>query len=346
MEFDALIFIQAAGDTLYALDLLKKYQGKRVHLCVINIENVYFYLKKISLENVQLDFYPYINFNHKNIISIWKSRNNIKEVFESYFERNKYQEIYFFSRFFDWLTPTLIGKYNEKYPVKVHYLNYNDEYAVRTDKKLYLSSKSFFAHKYFISIVQFITGISFFARYERRTIEFDYKKYGIESREVSYSPRVPIEYQVNFEYIDDRSILFLISPVEFELITSSSVVKLKSFLGELRKDGFNLIVKGHPRLGIPKELINCFDNEIPMEIPVEIINFEKKKFTLGVFSSGLSFLSLYSNGPVFSLIDSLHFKNPQVVSGYKKYLLERSNQKISFPSSFDCLKSLMVPGKV
>ncbi|MCW3805812.1 hypothetical protein [Plebeiibacterium marinum] len=341
MEFDILIFIQAAGDTVYAMDLLEKNKGKRIHLCVVNVANVYKHLKDLSLDNLVVEFFPYVNLHHKNPISIYNAKRSTNKIYRDKFKNNQYREIVFFSRFFDWFTTTVIAKYLKSNKVKIRYLNYNDFVAVKSDEELTITSKGYFARQYYISIVKLITGVRYLSRYKTRTIEFDHEYYKIESEIIKEAVNVPEEYKVRFDFLCANTILFMISPVELDFITLGAKREIELFLRGLGESGYKPVVKGHPRLGIPKELKESFEGVVPCEIPIELIDLTNVKFVLGIVSSGLCTLVQEKDIQVFSLLNVLEFKKQEVVEGYKKFLIERSDNKIKFPNTLYELKGLL-----
>ncbi len=341
MVFDILIFIQAAGDTVYALDLLKKNKGKRIHLCVVNVSDIYKYLKDLSLDKTVLDFFPYVDLHHKNPVSIYNSRRVINKIYRDKFKNNHYNEIVFFSRFFDWFSPTIVAKYLKGNKVKVSYLNYNDHIAVKTDKHLTITSKGYLARNYFISIVKLITGVRYFAKYKLRTIEFDYKYYGIKSEIIKKTIYVPDEYKVRFNCLNANSILFLISPVELDFITLDSRRELELLLRGFAELGYKPVVKGHPRLGVPQEVKDSFEEILPCEIPIELIDLTNVRFVLGIISSGLCSLVYEKGIQVYSLLNVFEFKNREVVDGYRSFLTERSDKKLIFPKTLYEMKELL-----
>ena len=138
------------------------------------------------------------------------------------------------------------------------------------------------------------------------------------------------DFLIDINKNNDNTILFLLSPVEINMLKKSSIKKIKKMLLELKSKKFRLVLKGHPRLGFPEGLENYFEVIVPNHIPSEFINYKNINITIGIISSSLNYIVSVPEAKVYSIIDFLDFKIPEKRIFYKKYLTELSDSKIIF----------------
>lgn len=122
------------------------------------------------------------------------------------------------------------------------------------------------------------------------------------------------------------------------MLTFNSIVKLKEFFLYIKERGYNIYIKGHPRLGVLKEFKDLFDIEIPMFVPSEFILYDNIEFALRIISSRLVYPSELKENQTFSLMNLLEFKISEDKIFYQNFLNEPSKEKVVFINDLDFLK--------
>ena len=100
----------------------------------------------------------------------------------------------------------------------------------------------------------------------------------------------------------------------------------------LQKKGFELFIKGHPRLGGTKGIESLCNFSIPKNIPSEFIDTSQFKKIIGIESFSLVYQA-NSSDLVFSIIELLSFHNLDDKIKFINYLNINSNNKINFPKN-------------
>lgn len=335
MKYDYLIFVQAAADLRYALHIVNLYSEARIHLCIVNVKPIYDYATTLETKDVKITFLPYPILNFKNPISYFKAKKSLKKSYKLLFKENQYNTVYFFSRFYDWVTASFIVLLNSNGSEIIYYDHYDDA-SVENDIKSTKFSYEFLRNRFFVLVIRFVSSAKFVTVFRKRFLEFNYKSYNIQKTSPKGFVSVPKQY--TFDVISNSktgNILFFLSPEEVKMVEYSSVEKLKLWLSKLKKEGNNLIIKGHPRLGVPLEFKSYFNQEIPVSIPTEFLNYSNISTVVGIMSSGLVYPSYILENNVYSLIESLSFKNKKDKEFYKRFLLEHAKNQIQFITSIE-----------
>lgn len=328
-EYSILIFVQAAADLRHALTIYENNKGKRILICVVHVNLIYKFISQLQLKNTEVKFYPYVTVNMKKPFSYSKSKKDLKNIWLKDFKLKKIQKVYFFSRFYDWFTAGLIGYMLNENKTKIYYYEHYDDVSVKNDTKISRFSEK--GLKLFIisKIISYISNVKFISRYSIRNIEFKYWEYPIEKLKPDLT-LIKDAFLFNINKKNVKTILFLLSPSEIDMLKEKSIKKLKDILKELKSQNAQLVLKGHPRLGCPKGFENYFDSIIPNYIPSEFIYYKNIDVTIGIVSSGLNYIVSVPNAKVLSIIDFLEFKIQEEKSFYKKYLIELSLNKLCF----------------
>ncbi|MGY5354884.1 hypothetical protein [Wenyingzhuangia sp. IMCC45467] len=330
MKFNRLIFIQAAADLQHALDIYGKYKGENIYICVVNVKLVYEYLLTLPLMNVTLIFYPYIKFNIKNPLTYLKARKKLELIWLNDFEEREFDTVYFFSRFYDWFTASLIVKLSKQERTKVLYYDHYDDASVKNDEVLKILSLEGIRLRGRAMIHSFISKASFKAKHAVRNLEFCYDKYQIKKNTPPSKITIDEEFLFKVKTSNRKIVLFFISPGEVEMLRESSLRIIIDLINELRAQNYFIILKGHPRLGNPIKLVPYFDEVIPNNVPSEFISYINVQMTIGIISTALNFATSIEGIQVFSIINILEFKKSQKKEFYLNYLKELSKNKINF----------------
>lgn len=337
-HFDVLVFVQAAADLRYALDIIENNKEKHIHIFVIHIETVYSFLKTLSLPNVKISFQDYYGLKVKKPETYYQVKKQLKKFWEYNFKDNNYEDVYFFSRFYDFHTASIIVKLCKI--SKVYYYDHYDAVSVLNDTIVKKYSYLFFKLQYISFIVSLVSGAKFKSKYKKRYLEFSYEKYPIQKAIVP--KKVIVNNRFKYHLKDtkyNKKVIFLLSPDELKMITDVAEKKLTVILNYFKSKNYTLYLKGHPRLGKPKQIKHFFDEVIPDYVPNEFLVYSEFELTIGIISSGLAYPSQFKENKVFSIINLLEFKNIENKLFYSKFLKEHSKGKVKFLENIEYIKS-------
>lgn len=329
MKFDILIFVQAAADLRYALDIIEKNRNKKIQLYVIHVKGIYDFVSSLDLENVKIDFQYYFGLKITDIRTYLKVKKQLSVFWKREFLGNSYGTIYFFSRFYDFHTASIIVKLDKK---NVIYYDHYDTASIINDQKVGKFSLLYFKNKYIALVVSLVSGAHFISLFRRRYFEFDYKKHGIERRLFTEQIKVnnKFKYKTSKPELKNK-IVFLLSSDELNMITENALLKLKEIIFFLKNEGgYKLYLKGHPRLGNPEIFEDYFDEHIPNYVPTEFLSYSEFKFAIGLISSGLVYPSLLKDYKVYSVVDLLEFNNNKDKGFFSDFLKEHSENNVIF----------------
>lgn len=326
---EIIIFCQAPADIPYLLTVYENNKERsKISVFVINVENMFKFLQELDLELEQLVFIPYLNHTLKKVSGILESRRNIRALINQHFSIFSNAEVYFFSRFEDWMTAAFVRVLSVKN--NVTYLDHYDNSANVFNKQK-LNIRSILIK----TIYRFITGVDFKMEIVEKLPEFHYKKYDISRVEPIVNPIIFSKYSYALKHAKGKpTALFFISP-SHELIYDNSHDHIQySIFKILKKAGWNIIAKGHPRLGIPGNVLNLVDFEVPSYIPAEFISSKDIDMYLGIVTAAVAHFAKHTEIPAYSFINLFSFINEKLPLQYKQFLLEHSDNKIQFFKDF------------
>lgn len=329
MKYDILIIVQAAADLKHALSIYKKYKGKKIHLCIVNVKSIYDFVNELDLQKTNISFQPYVQLNVRNPFSYFIAKNKLSNIWKTYFKANIYKKVYFFSRFYDWFSASLIGFFLRETDVEIFYYDHYDDASVKNSVVLRKRSIEFIKYKFITFVISYISKVKFISKYKFKPLEFNYLKYPISKISPEQIVEVQKEFQYKIKVNSTNNILFFLSPEEIMMLTGNSKEIIINALLHLKKRGYNLYLKGHPRLGLPNELIKYFDNIIPTQIPSEFVSYNNIYLTVGIISAALSLPALLDY-KVISLINVLEFLDEDRKINNTNYLTELGCNKIEF----------------
>lgn len=327
-EKDICIFCQAAADLAYTLDIVSKNPTSTFHIYVINVESIYTFLVELNIPSIEVTFLPYLTFNIKSFISINRVRKEIKKICEKEFNQITNSVIYFFSTSYDWNTASFVSYLSRKINNKIIYYNHYDHLTV-------LQGEKRFVLKNFLQsfIYKYITKASFDYKTTINFPLFNYKKFGITLYQQSRKPQIEKRFLFKSGLKTNSNLLFFLSPDEYNRLSEKGKVSLNKLLQNLKEIGHVLVIKGHPRLGVPEEILNKFNHTLPAYIPSEFIDYTEYKKVIGISSASLCYPASELNIDVISLIDYLDFNDNIKIKGYKSYITQYSNNTILFADS-------------
>lgn len=331
-ENKIIIFCQAPADIPYVLSLYEKCKEEKViSVYVINVENVFKFIKGLNLNLHSLVFIPYTLTSFKNLFQIIKERKRIKALKKQYFDLEINTDVYFFSRFEDWLTSSFLvdlGKKNTIYYVD-HY-DFSSEIFNKNRLNFKLLVLKF--------VYYILTDVNFKVEIIEKLPEFRYYKYDIKKQipEINKNIFYKYRYEIDIKKNAKPVVLFFASPCETVIYDCEShdEIQLK-IIQSLKQFNWTVIVKGHPRLGVPENIKDLIDVQIPSYIPAEFLQIENVSICTGIITSALAHFAKNTEIKTYSLLNLFQFKDSNSVSNYSDYLSELSNDQIIYFQDYD-----------
>lgn len=323
------IFCQASGDITHTLALYERSKHvANISIFCVNTPSIYEYILSLNLNLKSLNLIPYdIDFSIKNPISIILARKKLKKKYKNLFIDYYNIDIYFFSIWFDWITFSLLNKLSKNNNIFYyeHYKNISEVNEVKYNLK----------EKYILIIYRFITGVplEYLKENKSKRLLFLYKKINIKKQvALEILPELFNSYLYKIENISIKSILLFETQVTTSKIFSDYHNEMEIIIKALQKKGYELFIKGHPRLGVTKGIESLCNFSIPKNIPSEFIDTTKFKKIIGIESFSLVYHANFSD-LVFSIIELLSFHNLDDKIKFINYLNINSNNKINFPKN-------------
>lgn len=337
MKKEIIIFCQAPSDIQYFLTLYEKHKNENlISVYVINVENIYNFILSLNLDLYKCIFIPYQNISFKNPLNLISERKRINVLISNNFEKIKNSNIYFFSIYEDWLTAAFV-KFLSRNNL-IYYIDYYDFSAdIFTKRKLTLKLK---LQKI---CYKFVTGTSFNFQILEKIPEFDYLKYNIIRITIKLDKTVFERYEYSFiKTIGSKNVIFFISPCENSIFIDSNYDDTQfKIINEFKLSGWNIFIKGHPRIGIPENILKIGVEEVPSYVPAEFLNLDDFKKIFGIITSSLAHFALNSDIQTYSLINLFQYKEEEYKLVYIQYLVRLSNNKIRIIETYDHLLKII-----
>ena len=105
---------------------------------------------------------------------------------------------------------------------------------------------------------------------------------------------------------------------------------------ELTKKKYTVYLKGHPRIGLVKEVQELTDYTIPEYIPAEFVDYTSFDCAFGLMTAAICSTSNYIKS--YSLLPVSYLVNDKRYSGWCDYLDKTSGGKVLYLKSFDDIK--------
>ncbi|MDR6762507.1 hypothetical protein J2Y38_002718 [Flavobacterium sp. 2755] len=327
-----IVFCQAPADIPYVLSLYEKYKNEEViSIVVINVENVFKFIKSLNLNLDSLVFIPYTLKSFKNPLDIIRERKRIIKLNKKYFDAIVGTNVYFFSRFEDWLTSFFLKGLSKRN--KIYYLDHYDFSSEFFEKKKLTFKLSIYKLIYFL-----LTGVDFKLEIIEKIPELNYGKYKIERRVPQVNNEVFQKYQYEIDILQkiEPIVLFFVMPCEPTIYDCESHDEIQlSIVESFKKNNWTVVIKGHPRLGVPDNIMNVIDVEIPSYIPAEFLQIKDVKMCVGIITTALAHFATSSDIKTYSLVNLFQFRKNTSSKLYTDYLSEASNNQVKFFQSFN-----------
>ncbi len=337
---DIIILCQAPADVAYLLTLYEKYKNERpISIFVINVKAIYEFIFSLNLQLTQIVFIPYRFTNLKNIRQLFQERKRINTIWMKYFSTIKNAEVYFFSRFEDWLTAAFIHRFSKNLTITLSYVNHYDNSSSVFIKNKNTSIKL----RIYLSLLKFLTNVAFTANIREKFPEFPINNYPIKEIHIENNNDIFVKYQYKLDIVKNRkpNLLFFLSPCENTIFNpkyyNNNLTEIIQLFNEI---GFNVIIKGHPRLGIPTLADGIIKLLIPAYVPGEFIETKQISLCLGLDTNAICHPAKNTKMNTYSVIKLFQYSNKGGFDSAIEYLNLQSEGKIKYCNDFQELKQI------
>lgn len=335
-----IIFCQAPADIPYVLTLYEQCkETNTVSIFVINVEGTFRFLSELRLDLEQLVFIPYQSIILKQVASLFAERKRINYLWETHFSNIHSGNVYFFSRFEDWLTAAFLHRFAKNKKIKITYIDHYDDSA-----NLYPQQNSVTLRiRIHLLILKFLTKVNFKAKIKEQFPEFPVNKYAILKTKIELDKGLFLKYAYKIAIPNEKTsnLLFFISPCNNIAFNSDYYYDtLTTIIDILKGIGFKIIIKGHPRAGTPIRISRIADFEIPSYVPGEFIDTNNLKICLGIETFAICNFAKYKILPTYSLIKLIPYTNITMINVYIQYLQQHSDKELLFLNNLEELKKI------
>lgn len=343
---ETCIFFQAPAELSYVIQLYDEYKDKaKITIVVVNVYSNYEFIKSLNLTGATIFFCetPVIK---RNILTIPSIRKSIGYFGELHFASFTEGDVFFFSASFDWISAYFIKRFCSIKRIKVHYAGFNTtEIVLKEAYKEGEINKGLSLKNYiYILLLKLITGI-WFDFYKRfNCIAFPYFKYGIKHEPIQLRTDCIEPYKYEIPGNDYKNVLLFTTTWAYEGEEIKSLVdeKICEIIKEIQNWGYRVVAKGHPRLGLAKNIEKIVDCVLPNHVPAEFIDVSRVKMIIGLNSAAIIHYAKYSNVEVVSLLKMLDGISPRLVCDNIKLMQKMSGEKIKTPHSLQEFCTLIV----
>lgn len=337
-----LIIVQAPADVKYSLEILNKLGSKSENSILILVLG-FPAISKLLIQffknnkNIEVHNLKRLKFNFFNPISLIQVNKILNSALVQF--KRKFNEIYFFSKYYDYTCAFLISQLTKEFKSKIFYVDHYDSVSIKDNVSYSFNPYKRLKYKIISLIISFTFQIKFVSRHPVKPLEWNLKSISYNNYKFSsFNYELPKIHSG----LKENSVLFLLSPGEIKMLSKSSKSVLKDLIKNLKSKNISLVLKGHPRMGTPKEFKYLFESELDHSIPIELVDFKNVKMIVGIISTALIYIETNNEVQRISLIDFLEFKDKSKKEYFKMYLKNVSKskkQKIEFNNS---LKSIVL----
>lgn len=296
------------------------------------------FLKELNLDVKQIIFIPYVLRSFKYVGPIIAERTRVNKLVKEHFLPVSNAEVYFFSRFEDWLTSSFIGVLANNKSNSIKYVDHYD-FSAKVFQKRYFNVKTFILK----CILWYITGLKFKTEILEKLPEFPIEKYHIETVTATLNPEIFSSYCYHVSVQDKGPVVLLfVSPSIEALYDEKAYDELQfKIVSFLKNAGWTIAVKGHPRLGVPENIKPLVDVLIPEHIPAEFIGGKNIDLCLGIVTNATTSFLKNTGVPTFSLLHLFEFKKVEMYEQYMTYLSQSSDNKIGYFDDFQSFQQII-----
>lgn len=313
-----IFFCQAPADAKYILSIyareIKKYTLLEVSIIVVNVESLCAFFENLKL-NASVEYISlYKDFKKINILN---DRLLLYKLYKKKFALYKDYDVYFFSRYYDYVTFFLVDKMSAQN--HVYYVDHYDQAIAQGMREPGLMERLVWVLYYSLRF-----GVYFQVK---KQIDKYVLEYRVENNDKVKLDDVCIDENVFdlYKYVftkqdGEKSVLLLESNYlmgdyycDYEEVTCGVI-------GELKNNGYKIYLKPHPRKSYSVFLKDLVDSIIAPDLPSEFIGEDEFDLIVGVNSIAMVFFAERSAAKVISLLDMYKFKNELERKRFKELL--------------------------
>jgi hypothetical protein len=325
-----IVFCQAPADVQYVLTLYEKYHQKfQIILVVINQEGIYHYFQSLGLSFNKILLIPYPkNIPLKDAKKLFKIKSWLYNNYNSFFSEITGHSVYFFSKYFDWLTGFFISRLS---------IN-NSVFLADHSGQTFIGTKE--ANGILILyrrlIFRFLTSVNFRFLKMQSTLmmEFPVENYNISSTDFIPDESIYSKYCVKTDTGSGKSVLLFESnqkAYDFYLDYKSTILDV---IQEFKASGYKIFLKPHPRQGYSEFLKPHVEKILPAEVPGEFFNPDDFTLITGIDSNAVAYFAKKYQQKTLSLLNLFNFKREEEKERFRQTQVKLSDSQVSFISSF------------
>ena len=317
--FDNIIISQAPRDLTKVISLYEKLRSTRTKIYVVNCFANFVFLKSLKL-SADIEFVP-----HKEIKYPQNLLKMIFVIYSRYFFQLKRIEganVYFFSRYFDYVTAIFVNRLKQK-----NNIFFNDLFKAQLSEL-----NPSITQRAVLSTFQF----AFRTKLKRTMIGQTpgyYFDLPLQTREIDIPTEIPSKYKQKVTQDTYKSVLIFDGrgdKKEYYLSYEKNFLKVLSSIPE----DFKVYIKPHPRIGHTpfleqQERVKIISKGIPGEFLVP----QEFTFILGIETTALIDF-VQAEAPVYSIMPLFDIE-PKSYKFFKGHLDKLSNGEMKYISSLE-----------
>lgn len=314
MKKELIIFSQASADIQYVLYLYEKYNKKyNITIYVVNKKNNFNFFKLLNL-SANIEYIPLVA--KKNILKFLFFIFELQIIHRRSFSKTKDAKIYFFSDYYDYVTPFFIERLKEQ-----NQIYFMDLYKIKEPD---IGGLIVTLQKLIVSLILGYK-IEFFNFNGMKIYRYKYDKNIVQNKILQIESNSLTKFYVDIELINNnkKNLLFFESSKDKQIF-KNYVSDLENLIKKLTKT-YNVYIKPHPSNGYT-EILKKLDVEIIQDcVPSELLNIKKFDILGGIISASvgtIDHINKYSFMKLFTPNDNVQ------IESYEKYLNNLSNSII------------------
>lgn len=323
MSKNIFIFCQAPLHIPYMLTVYDMYKNSSLKITIVcPFENMKIYFDSLNL-NARIIVLPKIDCSYKKFFLYYKYR---RRFLKNLIEMDIYKEnsIVFFSSVFHRLYNYYIKLYLELKLTEVRFIQI-EKFPSMTINKITLKKR---VEKLFLFLITKIK-YEYTKQGDHIVLRFPLENYPIKIIDIKICNNTIEKYCYKIPTLsyDRHNVILFANPYRDPFNTEEDYIKLHKNVCEKLKDcGYNIFLKGHPRIGLLNSVTKYADNIIPDFIPSELIDYSQFSFAFGFTSTAICNLKI----PAFSFLKLCQPVNLESYNYWIDYLNQWSNSKVTF----------------
>jgi len=331
LDYNFVYFCSAYNDVSHILALIEREPQSRHCIIIVDIQQCYTFVKTLPIENTDVIFIQSKLHKPKNPFNWFLEWENLRNIKKKILDAIIDVKIIFFSSFFDRITCYCITRLKSKNKVflsipieetfkptqrRILDFGYSVLYGVRFDTFYYINKK--------------VTGLPL--TYIKQNVKQDIQ---VKNSEL-FAARKKFSKHLSG---NEQFILLLDAECNYDGLINSDNSVIHTLFGLLTK--FNVLVKGHPRLGLSSFSLNAKFSQIDSYIPVEFIDFSICCCVVGSWSIALANTATMGVKSI-SLLKLLPYADENLRQARINYLEQYAPSKMLYPTTLEELENELI----